>query len=329
MTGIVHRRSTIFLALLGALLTATTLFMRDAPARSSRADAAVQQDAVVPLARAHAHNDYEHTRPLFDALSHGFTSVEADVWLVEGELLVGHELADVQPGRTLESLYLEPLRRIVHRNGGSVYDDSPYYFSLWIDVKSDAVRTYKVIHRQLRRYRSMLTTFRREVVWDGAITAIISGNRAARFMLRQSVRYAGMDGRLEDLGTGAPANFMPVISDNWTEHFTWTGEGPIDEKERRKLRTIVEIAHANGQRIRFWETPDEPGEHSEAVWRELMDARVDFINTDHLGELQAFLLDTDPLPSVPYIYWHDCICWPDPAVPAETASVPTGGWRAA
>ena len=36
---------------------------------------------VVPLPNAHAHNDYEHKRPLFDALDHGFCSVEADVFL--------------------------------------------------------------------------------------------------------------------------------------------------------------------------------------------------------------------------------------------------------
>jgi hypothetical protein len=280
-------------------------------------------------ARAHAHNDYEHARPLFDALSHGFTSVEADVWLVKGQLLIAHELADVERGRTLRSLYLESLRRMVQGNGGSVYEESPYYFSLWIDVKSEALPTYRVIHRQLRRYRDVLTTFHRKVVKDGAVTAIISGNRAGDFMLRQSVRFAGMDGRLEDLGTGAPANLMPVISDNWTEHFTWTGEAPISDGERRKLQTIVEIAHANGQRIRFWETPDEPGEESVAVWHELMDARVDFINTDHLGELEEFLLDNDPLPSVPYVYWHDCICWPDPAIPEETAAAPSGRERAA
>lgn len=35
-------------------------------------------DGVIPLARAHAHNDYVHTRPLLDALEHGFTSIEAD-----------------------------------------------------------------------------------------------------------------------------------------------------------------------------------------------------------------------------------------------------------
>ena len=61
------------------------------------------------LGRAHAHNDYEHDRPLQDGLDDGFTSVEADVWLVDGELLVAHDLEDVQPGRTLESLYLDPL----------------------------------------------------------------------------------------------------------------------------------------------------------------------------------------------------------------------------
>jgi hypothetical protein len=44
--------------------------------------------APVPLTRAHAHNDYLHARPLFDALDHGFCSVEADVWLVDGKLLV-------------------------------------------------------------------------------------------------------------------------------------------------------------------------------------------------------------------------------------------------
>jgi hypothetical protein len=43
-----------------------------------------QQSASSGLERAHAHNDYEHERPLFDALDHNFKSVEADIWLVNG-----------------------------------------------------------------------------------------------------------------------------------------------------------------------------------------------------------------------------------------------------
>jgi hypothetical protein len=31
--------------------------------------------------QTHSHNDYEHTYPLFDAMSWGFVSVESDIWL--------------------------------------------------------------------------------------------------------------------------------------------------------------------------------------------------------------------------------------------------------
>src|ERR1700686_2617314 len=75
------------------------------------ASASAQEPArVVPLRHAHAHNDYEHKRPLFDALDCGFCSVEADIWLVDGKLLVAHDRNQVKPERTLQALYLDPLR---------------------------------------------------------------------------------------------------------------------------------------------------------------------------------------------------------------------------
>ena len=52
--------------------------------------AAEETGSVTPLPRAHAHNDYYHRRPLLDALDQGFCSVEADIYLVEDRLLVGH-----------------------------------------------------------------------------------------------------------------------------------------------------------------------------------------------------------------------------------------------
>lgn len=66
---------------------------------------------VVPQTHAH---DYELDRPLLDALSNGFVSVEADVWLVDGQLLVAHDEVDLDPKRTLESLHRSPAR---HRQG--------------------------------------------------------------------------------------------------------------------------------------------------------------------------------------------------------------------
>ena len=95
---------------------------------------------VVPLPAAHAHNDYEQKRPLFDALDHGFGSVEADVFLVKGELLVGHTFLQLQRERTLERLYLDPLRALIKQNGGKVYRDGPVLWLL-IDVKTEEKST--------------------------------------------------------------------------------------------------------------------------------------------------------------------------------------------
>jgi hypothetical protein len=208
-----------------------------------------------------------------------------------------------QKGRTLESLYLEPLQTVVSQNNGSVYPGDPDYFTLLIDIKSEAVPTYLALHEELEDYEGMLTKFGPRGVRDGAVTAIVSGNRPRDLMLEQRVRYAAYDGRLSDLGVLTDPAFVPLISDNWTRNFTWKGDGPMPPKERKKLRSIVATAHANGQRVRFWETPEQSPQR-EAVWRELLAARVDYINTDHLVELQGFLLANDPQPTEPYVYWN-------------------------
>ena len=106
------------------------------------------QGQVVPLTRVHAHNDYEHKRPLFDALDHGFCSVEADIYLVNGQLLVAHDRGQVKPDRTLQSLYLDPLRERVRRNGGRVYPQGPEV-TLLIDLKSEWPEIYPVLRRVL------------------------------------------------------------------------------------------------------------------------------------------------------------------------------------
>jgi len=257
----------------------------------SYATAAEPGDDAPPLPQAHAHNDYEHARPLQDALDHGFTSVEADVWLVDGELLVAHDLAGVQPGRTLESLYLAPLRERVLASAGSAYRGWDGTFQLLIDVKSEAAPTYDAVHEALRDYRSLMTTYQAGKVRHRAVDAVISGNRDLQRMTAQATRFAGYDGRLPDVTRGISDQVMPLVSDNWTKYFTWQGIGAMPEAERARLNEIVEQAHAAGYRIRFWATPDVPGAAREAVWRALLDAGVDHLNSDDLAGLDTFLRD--------------------------------------
>src|ERR1700722_5932498 len=78
----------------------------------------LRADAPLLITGAHAHNDYLHQHPLFDALANGFCSVEADIYLTNGELRVAHILAATKPGHTLQSLYLAPLRVRVKQNVG-------------------------------------------------------------------------------------------------------------------------------------------------------------------------------------------------------------------
>lgn len=242
-----------------------------------------------PLAQAHAHNDYEHDRPLTDALEHGFTSVEADVWLVDGELLVGHDLEDVQPGVTLESLYLDPLQDLVRGQGHSVYPNWDGSLQLLIDIKSDGESTYAAIEQELAEHRDIMSRYSHGATKAGPVTAVISGNRPLATMQAQEKRFSFYDGRSADLASGKPAGLMPLVSDNWTKLFTWQGVGRMPEAERAKLRTYVAEAHANDYRVRFWATPDMPGTARDAMWNELFDAGVDHINTDDLAALQQFL----------------------------------------
>jgi hypothetical protein len=242
---------------------------------------------VTPLPRAHAHNDYEHERPLVDALDRGFCSIEADVHLVDGELLVAHDRHEVRPSCTLEALYLDPLRERIRLNGGRVYPEGPTVVLL-LDVKSDAETIYAVLRRVLRRYADILSVFTQDMVDEGPVTAIISGNRPRALMKKDAIRYAAYDGRLADLYASPPppATFIPLVSSDWAKISHWRGQGNLPEEARQRLRQVVTKAHAQNRKIRFWATPDIP-----AVWRELHDAGVDLINTDDLDGLQAFLLE--------------------------------------
>ncbi len=233
-----------------------------------------------PLPQAHAHNDYEHERPLLDALEHGFCGVEADIYLVDGELLVAHDRKDLKPERTLQALYLDPLRARAEANGGQIYP-KPAPFTLLIDIKSEGKATYQALAKVLAGYGDILT----DEAGDRAVTVVVSGNRAKDLIAASRPRFAGIDGRLGDLGSELDKNLLPLISDRWGSHFKWDGVGDMPAEERSKLHKIVEQAHAAGRRVRFWATPEKP-----SVWHELKAAGVDLINTDDLAGLRAFLL---------------------------------------
>jgi len=246
----------------------------------------VAECQVVPLTRVHAHNDYEHKRPLLDALDHGFCSIEADIYLVDGKLLVAHDRSQVRPERTLQTLYLDPLRQRVRENHGRVYPKGPEV-TLLIDLKSNWQEIYPVLRRVLQEYGEMVVNFRDGGRGTNAVLVIITGDRAKSMFDGEAVRYAALDGELEDLDSGKSAELIPWISGSWYKTFSWRGKGQMPEEESLKLKTIVAKAHQQGRKVRFWGAPDQP-----VFWKALIDHDVDLINTDDLPGAQKFLVET-------------------------------------
>ncbi len=240
------------------------------------------------LRQAHAHNDYDHPRPLFDALAYGFTSFEVDVFLKNENLYVAHDPEDIQENRTLQSLYLDPLYELFSQNNGTIYPQWPTVY-LMIDIKSDADSTFTVLQPILLRYAGMITSWNEGDKNEKAVTVLLSGNRPIQTLSASSDRLAGLDGRISDLQNGEPAELFPWISDNWISHFAWRGVGEMSDADKLKLSSIVHEAHRNGQLVRFWSTDFYESSARLALWNVLLENGVDLINTDDLAGLADFL----------------------------------------
>lgn len=137
----------------------------------------------------HSHNDYWRRVPLFSALRHGCTGVEADVWLSNNDLLVGHNRASLNRNRTFTALYIDPLVKILENqnpqtefyNGtnNGVFDVDPEQtLTLLIDVKTGGKETWPWVLKQLEplRERGWLTFVEGDVVHRRAVTVVGTGN---------------------------------------------------------------------------------------------------------------------------------------------------------
>ncbi|MEZ4899074.1 MAG: phosphatidylinositol-specific phospholipase C/glycerophosphodiester phosphodiesterase family protein [Saprospiraceae bacterium] len=239
---------------------------------------------VVPLPNAHAHNDYEHNRPLLDALDQGFTSVEADVFLVDDRLVVTHNLphqaAERQALPTLEELYLQPLLERVKENDGVVFPGYTRPFYLMIDFKSAAKETYSVLLKTLESFQEMLHTAHH----NGPVTIFISGNRPIEQILADPEIIVGLDGRPDDLQRSISPDRMPVVSISFGTIGSWDGQTLMPRKMRKAIQQLAKACHVQGKKLRLWAIPD-----TKLSWSTMLRLGVDLINTDDLEGLSRLL----------------------------------------
>lgn len=253
----------------------------------------------------HSHNDYERRIPLFEALGSGCVSVEADVHLKDNDLLVGHSAANLHKDVTLRSLYLEPLQRILEaQNVASstprgVFDLAPEQtLVLLVDFKSSGPEAFAEMDTQLEPLRDLdFLTY-----WNGTtpimrpLTIVASGNSNFDSVLALNATHRDIfwDAKLErlvalddSLDNGSPAYkfnqsnsyFASTEFRNAMLYGSPNGAGASP--------TQLEQARVRGLLTRYWDTPSEPPNLREVVWRVLVDAGVGVLNVDDLGAVRA------------------------------------------
>ncbi|MFA6483331.1 MAG: phosphatidylinositol-specific phospholipase C/glycerophosphodiester phosphodiesterase family protein [Bacteroidales bacterium] len=231
----------------------------------------------------HSHNDYVRSRPLFDALENGMVSVEADIYYRNGKVLVGHDPEDLTVDRTLQGLYLDPLLKMAQKK-----DNALRQIILLIDVKENGEETYEALKRVFAPYEQVFTRYENGKLIKNTITVILSGNRPVEVVRREPVRFVFIDGRVNDKDLKESSLLFPLISDAWSTHFTWKGEGKMPEPELLKLRQMVKECHEKHKMLRFWGLPTKSPQ-MENVWEELASNQVDLIGTDCPVCLRDFL----------------------------------------
>ncbi|KAL8787431.1 MAG: hypothetical protein Q9213_002208 [Squamulea squamosa] len=262
----------------------------------------------------HSHNDYQQPLPLYDALTAGCTSVEADIWLQDGDLLVGHEERSLDLSRTLESLYLDPLVSILEdRNANQnlidgadpwgspngVYStNSSIPLTLLIDVKTDSADTIPVLVNQLSSLRDQgyLTHFDGTHTVRGPVTVVITGNTDFDNVLEEKDRIVFLDAPLDHpWSQGRPTDVKSYNKENSyyasASFDKAIGKpsvlGDLSDEQMEKIREQIKGAHERGLKVRYWDTPGWP--NREKIWDVLWKKGVDVLNVDELKEAKEFL----------------------------------------
>ncbi len=240
---------------------------------------------VTPLTHGHAHNDYLHKRPLFEAIENGFTSIEIDVFLHNNKLVVSHVGFGLNNKPTIEELYFEPVEKVIEKNNGWVYAAQKKPVVFMLDFKTDGIATYEKLKEILNDYKDMFTIYKGDsVVQQRAVNILISGSSPVFSLRQEKLSLTTVDGGIDSIVSAEVRSVATRFSSSWRSFFSWRGKGEMPAVQKARLDSLVSLIHSYNKQIRFWAIPDQP-----SVWKAIADAGVDWINTDRLAAYRRFM----------------------------------------
>lgn len=223
----------------------------------------------------HSHNDYLQPVPFWDAFSAGCASIEVDVILQEGELMVAHEKASIQAPRTFENLYLKPIQQ-----GIDLGLIKGFNFHLLVDIKTEAYSTLDLLVKQTQPYAAMLYSPENPL----GLKLIISGGRPKAADYVKYPSWVFFDYQSSQLTSDLPWEKIGMVSLSFPRFSVWNGKGRIVESQRKQLQAFIDLVHSYDRPVRFWASPD-----GKTAWRAFHEMGIDYINTDRPAEARDYL----------------------------------------
>ncbi len=228
------------------------------------------------VSNAHSHNDYEQRIPFWMAYNAGFGSIEADIFLIDSVLYVAHDRGELRRNMKLDTAYLLPLLICLQKNGGSPYGDSSKKLQMLIDIKTGSVATLNALIVLLKKYPALIQS--------NSLSWVITGNRPAESLFTSYPDFILFDGEPDKNYSTAALSKIVLMSDDFKKYSSWNGENNLPEKDDSVLMSAVKKSHRLQKPVRFWDAPDNAN-----AWRVFIVLQADYINTDHIDSLAAFL----------------------------------------
>ncbi|KAL8889385.1 MAG: hypothetical protein Q9215_003321 [Flavoplaca cf. flavocitrina] len=293
------------------------------PTHSSRSLASWATDSrdAKPIP-CHSHNDYLRHVPLFDALTAGCTGVEADVWVdsnLKDDLYVGHTRKSLQPARTLNSLYIEPLLAILNemntpsnlssptsvedpKTPAGVFETFPTQaITLLIDLKTATESTFPIVLAALKPLleRNYLTTWSQaRGLVPGPIAVVGTGNTnftsAILSPANSNPRLIFFDAPLDTLATlehkdtnDYNTNNSYYASVSYNQDIGKPLLGFMYPSQVRKVKREIVAAGERGLVSRYWDAPTWPKKVERGIWDTLVSEGVGLLSVDDLEGVQG------------------------------------------